>query len=131
MEGPEGIRPIFWLGDSRKNVRSFPDEVRDVMGYGLLLAQKGGKHPDAKPLRGFRGAGVLEIIEAYDGNAYRGIYTVKLAGVVYVLHAFQKKSKKGIATPKHDLDVVKDRLKVAREHHAQWSKQQERKGRMP
>lgn len=128
MSGSEEIKPVFWMGNSLKNVRSFPDEVQDVMGYGLFRAQEGGKHPDAKPLRGFHGAGVLEIIEEYDGDAYRGIYTVKLAGVVYVLHAFQKKSKKGIATPKHDIDVVKDRLKQARKHHAEWSKQQKRKG---
>jgi len=126
--GSEETKPIFWLGNSQKNLRSFPDEVRDVMGYGLFLAQKGGKHPDAKPLKGFGGAGVLEIMEEHDGNAYRSVYTVKLAGVVYVLHAFQKKSKKRIATPKHDVDLVKDRLKQARKHHAEWSKQQEREG---
>ncbi len=110
VSGSEELKPVFWLGDSQKNVRSFPDEVRDVMGYGLFRAQKGFKHPDAKPLKGFGGSGVLEIVEDHDGNAFRAVYTVKLADAVYVLHAFQKKSKKGIATPKHDLDLVKDRL---------------------
>jgi len=77
------------------------------------LAQIGDKHPTAKPLKGFSGAGVLEIVDNYDGDTYRTVYTVKLAGVVYVLHAFQKKSKKGIATPKKDIDMIKKRLKLA------------------
>ena len=125
MDGPKVPKPLFWMGTTRKNVRGFPKEVRDVLGYGLYLAQMGGKHPDAKPLRGFRGSGVLEIVEDHDGSTYREVYTVKLAGAVYVLHAFQKKSKKGIATPKHDIDLVKERLKQARKHYAEWNKQQE------
>ncbi len=128
MDGRKGTKSVVWLGDSLKNVRGFPSEVRDVMGYGLYLAQKGGKHPDAKPLRGFGGSGVVEIVEDYDGNTFRSVYTIKLAGAVYVLHAFQKKSKKRIATPKHDLDLIKDRLKQARKHHADCSKQRGRKG---
>ena len=99
-----------------------------MFAYGLYLAERGGKHPDAKPLRGFGGSGVLEIVEDHDGNTFRAVYTVKLADAVYVLHAFQKKSKKGIATPKGDLDLIKDRLRQAREHHAEWSKQREREG---
>ncbi len=125
MDTREAQKPLFWMGTTRKSVRDFPDEVREVLGYGLYLAQKGSKHPDAKPFRGFRGSGVLEIVEDHDGNTYRAVYTLKLAGAVYVLHAFQKKSKKGIATPKHDLDLVKDRLKQARKHYAEWSKQRE------
>ena len=91
------------------------------MGYALYLAQTGGKSPDAKPLKGFGGSGVLEIVEDHEGGTYRAVYTVKLAGAVYALHAFQKKSKKGIATPKQDIDLIKERLIRAREHYAAWS----------
>jgi phage-related protein len=87
------------------------------MGYALLLAENGDKHPDAKPLQGFGGAGVVEITDDYDGNTYRAVYTVKFESAVYVLHAFQKKSHKGIATPKSDLDLIKMRLKQAEEDH--------------
>jgi len=92
------------------------------MGYGLYVAQKGGKHPDAKPLKGFRGAGVIEIIERHDGNTYRAVYTVRLADAVYLLHAFEKKSKRGIATPKPDLDLIKRRLQQAEVHDKDWTK---------
>lgn len=87
------------------------------MAYALLLAENGDKHPDAKPLQGFGGAGVLEMIDDYDGNTYRAVYTVKFESAVYVLHAFQKKSHKGIATPKSDIDLIKIRLKQAEEDH--------------
>ncbi len=123
MKGQETPKPLFWMGTTRKNVRGFPKEVRDVVGYGLYLAQMHEKHPDAKPLKGFRGTGSLEIVDDYDGNTYRAVYTVKLAGAVYALHAFQKKSKKGIATPKHDIDLIKERLKQARKHYAELTKQ--------
>lgn len=92
------------------------------MGYGLYVAQKGGKHPDVRPLKGFRGAGVLEIIERHDGDTYRAVYTVKLADAVYVLHAFQKKSKRRMATPKPDLDLIKDRFRQAEVHWKDWTK---------
>lgn len=97
-----------------------------MFAYGLYLAERGGKHPGAKPLKGFGGSGVLEIVEDHDGSTFRAVYTVKLSDAVYVLHAFQKKSKKGIATPKADLDLIKDRLKQAREHHAELSSLRER-----
>lgn len=106
-------KPVVWLGNTLDELRKFPEEVRDEMGYALYLAQIGDKHPTAKPLKGFAGAGILEIVDNYDGDTYRTVYTVKLAGVVYVLHAFQKKSKKGIATPKKDIDLIKKRLKLA------------------
>ncbi len=83
------------------------------MAYALFLAEKGDKHPDAKPLQGFGGAGVVEMIEDHDGSTYRAVYTVKFEGAVYVLHAFQKKSHKGIATPKSDMDLIKLRLRQA------------------
>ena len=87
----------------------------------MYLAQTGSKHPHAKPLKGFGGAGVLEIVENEDGDTYRAVYTVKLAGIVYVLHAFQKKSRQGIATPKQDIDLIQQRLKRAQEHYAEYS----------
>lgn len=89
------------------------------VGYALYLAQCGEKHRSTKPLKGFKGTGVLEIVEDFDGDTYRAVYTVKLAGVVYVLHAFQKKSKQGIATPKQDIDLIETRLKRAKEHYSQ------------
>ena len=91
-----------------------------MLGFGIYLAQMGEKHPDAKPLKGgseFKGAGVLEMVDDHNGDTYRGVYMVKFAGVIYVLHAFQKKSKKGIATPKADIDLIKTRLKAARAHY--------------
>jgi phage-related protein len=94
------------------------------MGFALFLAQQGRKHSDAKPLRGFGGAGVLEIVEDHAGNTYRAVYTVRLAGRVYVLHAFQKKSKPGIETPKSEIDLIKRRLKRAEEEHGAWLERQ-------
>lgn len=88
------------------------------MGYALYVAETGGKHPDAKPLKGFGGGGVLEIVEDHDGDTFRAVYTIQFAGALYVLHAFQKKSRKGIRTPKGVLDLVNQRLKAAKEHHA-------------
>jgi phage-related protein len=90
------------MGSSRKDLKAFPDLVQDACGFALWLAQTGRKHPNAKPLRGFKGAGVLEIVENREGNTYRAIYTVRFAKAVYVLHAFQKKSKKGIQTPRYE-----------------------------
>ncbi len=101
------------MGSSRRDLLGFPDEVRREIGYALYFAQAGGKHPAAKPLKGFHGGGVLEIVEDQSGNAYRAVYTVRFATAVYVLHAFQKKSKKGIATPHHEIELIKDRLKLA------------------
>lgn len=94
-----------------------PSDVIDVFGYALYLAQIGGKHEQAKPLKGFASAGVLEIVEHSGGSTYRAVYTVRLAGAVFVLHVFQKKSKRGIATPKTELDLIWSRLKAA-EHAA-------------
>jgi phage-related protein len=110
-------KPIEWIGSSLKDLRGFPEEVKDVMGVALDVAQQGEKHESAKPLQGFGGAGVLEVIDDFDGDTYRAVYTVKLKGVVYVLHAFQKKSKKGISTPKEEIDLVKKRFKAAEEHY--------------
>jgi phage-related protein len=87
------------------------------MGQAIDDAEHGGEHPSAKALKGFGGRGVLEIVDHFDGNTYRAVYTVKFAGVIYVLHAFQKKSKKGISTPQRDIDLIKARLKRAEEHY--------------
>ena len=113
------LKPLVWVATSLKDLREFPDEVQRSMGYALYLAQVGKKHLEAKPLKGFHGAAVLEVVEDFDGNAYRAVYTVKLAGVVYALHAFQKKSKKGRKTSPADLAKVQARLKMAEEIHAQ------------
>ena len=102
----------------------FPKGVRQTFGQALFDAQTGGKHPDAKPLKGFHGAGVLEVVEDDDGNTYRAVYTVKFAGVVNVLHAFQKKSKSGNRTPTEEIEKVKTRFKQAEKHHAEWAQKQ-------
>lgn len=111
------LKSVVWIGSSRRDLRSFPDEVKDVMGFALYQAQLGLKAVSAKPLRGFGGTGVLEIVEDYRTDTYRAVYTVKFSDFVYVLHAFQKKSKKGIATPKPEVDLIKKRLSAAEEHH--------------
>jgi len=103
-------------------VRSFPEAVRCEIGAALYLAQLGGKHVAAKPLRDI-GPGILEVVSDHRGDTFRAVYTVRLAGRVYVLHAFQKKSKTGIATPKPEIELVKRRLKRAIEIHAAWEKQ--------
>lgn len=99
------------------------------MGYALYLAQVGSKHPSAKPLKGFSGAGVLEVVEDHDGDTYRAAYTLTLPGVVYVLHAFQKKSKKGIATTQRDLALIRQRLKRATEIHERYVEPDRMEGR--
>src|SRR5436190_17605627 len=105
--GPGRPKPVFWVASSRKDLRRFPKGVRQTFGQALFDAQTGGKHPDAKPLKGFHGAGVLEVVADDDGNTYRAVYTVKFAGVVYVLHAFQKKSKSRVRTPAEEIAKVK------------------------
>ncbi|MEQ8999417.1 MAG: type II toxin-antitoxin system RelE/ParE family toxin [Coleofasciculus sp. B1-GNL1-01] len=120
------LKPVEWVGSSLEDLKTFPEEVQQVVGYALYLAQCGEKHPSAKPLKGFKGAGVLEVVENFDKDTYRAVYTVKLAGVVYVLHAFQKKSKQGIATPKQEIELIEARLKRAKEHYAENYRQQQK-----
>jgi len=121
-----GLRkPLFWIGSTKRDLKTFPDEVQDMMGHALDIAQQGKKHQDAKPLVGFGGAGVLEIVEDYAGDTYRAVYTVRFIGAVYALHAFQKKSKKGIETPKQEIDLIRSRLKKAEAHYAEWSQKKE------
>lgn len=112
------LKPLRWIASAREDLRAFPKPVRVVMGFALDRAQRGGKHPSAKPLKGFGGAGVLEIVDDFDADAFRTVYTVRLRGALYVLHAFQKKSKKGIATPRHELDLIRQRLRLAEADHA-------------
>jgi phage-related protein len=115
------MRDLFWIGSSLEDVKQFPEEVRREVGYALYAAQCGLKHPHAKPLKGFAGGSVLEIVESFDTNAYRAIYTVRLSSGVYVLHAFQKKSTQGIKTARRDIDLIEDRMKVAIEDDKQRS----------
>jgi len=116
----ESIKPVVWIGSSRSDLASFPEDVKDAVGYALYIAQRGGKHADAKPLRGFGGAGILEIVDDHAGDTYRAVYTVRLAGRVYVLHVFQKKSRTGITTPKAVIELIRSRLKRAEEEHTRW-----------
>lgn len=108
-------RDLVWISASLEDLKGFPEPVRRVMGFALFQAQCGGKHVQAKPLRGFGGAGVLEVIEDFDGNAFRAVYTVRFADAVYVLHAFHKRSKRRIETPRREMEVVRSRLRLARD----------------
>lgn len=112
------LKPLVWIGSSKEDLKAFPGRVQGVMGYALYRAQQGKKHQDAKPLKGFGGASVLEIVDDHDGDTYRAVYTVKFADIVYVLHAFQKKAKRGIATPKQAMDLIRQRLQRAKEDYA-------------
>jgi phage-related protein len=118
-EGPSP-KPVRWVGGSRDDLRGFPEEVRNRVGGALWEAQLGRKAPFAKPLKGFGGAAVLEVVDGFDRNTYRAVYTVRFAGVVYVFHAFQKKSKSGIATPRQEIALIEQRLERAREDYKQW-----------
>jgi phage-related protein len=120
--GTDLAKPVRWVGSSKDDLRTFPEEVRRRVGGALWDAQIGLKAPYAKPLRGFGGATVLEVVDDFDGDTYRAVYTVRFAGAVYVLHAFQKKSKRGTSTPEAELDLIKRRLKRAKEDYEQWSK---------
>jgi phage-related protein len=111
-----GERPLHWVGSSKRDFLAFPDQVKSDIGYALGLAQLGGKHPHAKPWKG-EGSGVFEIVENYDGGTYRAVYTVRFESVVYVLHAFQKKSPSGKRTASVDVELIGERLKRAREDY--------------
>ena len=120
--GELDIKPLFWMGSSHKDLKAFPEDVQDVMGRALLDAQLNDRHPDAKPLQGFGGAGVLEMVDDFAGDTYRTVYTVRFKGAVYVLHAFQKKATRGIATPRHEMDLVRERYRAAEKHYLHWKK---------
>ncbi len=112
----EGEKPVAWVGSAKRDFMEFPEPVKGEMGNALGVAQFGGKHPSAKPWKG-QGSGVFEIVENFDGDTYRAVYTVKFREVVYVLHAFQKKSPKGIRTARGDIELIERRLKLAREDY--------------
>ena len=109
---PTPTKPLRWVASRKKDLMAMPEAVQDTFGYALHLAQVGQKHPDAKPMKGFGGAGVVEVVEDFQGDAYRAVYTVRYAEAVYVVHCFQKKSMQGIATPKPDVELIKSRLKA-------------------
>jgi len=117
------INPVIWIGSSRDDLRRLSEAVQDEIGYALYFAQRNRRHPSAKPLKGFGGAGVLEIIRSDSGGTYRAVYTVKFAEVVYVLHVFQKKSKKGSQTPKTDVNLIHRRLAVAAAHYCEHKRE--------
>jgi phage-related protein len=123
MSVVEFPKPVFWIGSSRTDLKEFPDGVQDAMGFALWHAQIGQKHADAKPMKGLGGGGVLEVVANRARSTYRAVYTVRYAGAVYVLHAFQKKSKQGIKTAQCDMVLIRKRLKVAKEHYENWQKQ--------
>jgi phage-related protein len=112
-------KPLKWVGSSKKDLLALPVSVRQFFGYALDFAQNGEKHDAAKILKGFGGAGVLEVVEDDAGGTYRAVYTVRFKEAVFVLHCFQKKSKHGIETPKADMDIIRDRLKDA----AAWAEE--------
>jgi len=111
-----GEKPLDWVGSSKRDFLTFPEPVQDELGNALGLAQFGGKHPKAKPWKG-QGAGVFEAVENHDGDTYRAVYTVRFREVVYVLHAFQKKSPSGIRTARTDIELIAQRLKAAQQDY--------------
>ncbi|MCC7325796.1 MAG: type II toxin-antitoxin system RelE/ParE family toxin [Burkholderiales bacterium] len=107
------LKPRAWVGSAKRDMLALPEEVIDTFGYALYVAQAGKKHANAKALHGFGSAGVLEIVEDCRGSAYRAVHTVRFSALVFVLHVFQKKAKHGIATPRQDMELIRERLKVA------------------
>ena len=111
------MKPVIWIGSSRRDLRDMPQQVRRDIGQALYAAQQGLTDPAAKPLKGFGGARVMEIVERYRTDAYRAVYTAHFDNAVYVLHVFQKKSKSGIATPKQEIELIRRRLAEAERHY--------------
>ena len=128
MSDASGLKALKFIGSSREDVKAFPEDVRQDIGYAFFEAQRGQKSAAAKPLQGFGGAGVLEIIERHDGGTYRAVYTVKFRDVVYVLHCFQKKARHGIKTPRQDIELIKQRLRVAEHDYETHDRVNEEKG---
>jgi phage-related protein len=121
------VKPCLFVGPSRRELKSFPDEVRGSIGHALHQAQVGDEPQSAKALKGFGGRHVLEIVADFDGNTFRAVYTVRFADAIYVLHAFQKKSKRGIATPKQTKELIKSRLRDAENDYRARQTQGEQK----
>lgn len=109
------LKPVIWVGSSLRDLREFPDPVKDHVGYALYAAQRGGRHRDTKTLAGFGGAGVVEVLTDFRSDTFRAVYTVRFGDAVYVLHAFQKKSKTGIETPRREIETIARRLREAEE----------------
>lgn len=122
------IKELGWIASSKKDLMEFPFVVRKEMSHALYIAQQGDKHKDAKPLKGFGGATVLEVVQNDGNGTYRTMYTVQFQEVIYVLHAFQKKSTTGIKTPKQDMGLVKKWLVMAQQMHKEWLAQQKKRG---
>lgn len=125
-EAGSALKPVRWIGRSREDLRAFPEEVKDTIGYALWRVQLGEKYQHAKALKGFGDASVIEVIEDFDRATYRAIYTVRFAEAIYVLHVFQKKSTRGIKTPESDLRLVRLRLRKAEEEHVKAEKERSR-----
>lgn len=109
----EAPKPVRWIGTSLRDLRAFPGPVRLDIGHALFAAQEGKTDPAAKPLKGFGGAGVFEIVASHQGSAWRAVYTVRFRDAIYVLHVFQKKSTQGIATPAREIELIRKRLAEA------------------
>ncbi|MEI8153990.1 MAG: type II toxin-antitoxin system RelE/ParE family toxin [Hyphomicrobiales bacterium] len=118
------MKAVVWMGSSRRDLKTFPRAVQSNVGHALYTAQCGETDPSAKPLKGFGGTAVMEIVERHAGDAFRAVYTAAVGDVLYVLHAFQKKSTRGIATPQREIDLIKARLKDARDLHRQNTQRQ-------
>ncbi|BBU27045.1 hypothetical protein BTHE68_07790 [Burkholderia sp. THE68] len=112
------VKPLRWVGSAKRDLKTMPADVQDMFGFALYQAQSGRKHEQAKPLKGFGSAGVLEVVESSKDGAFRAVYTVRFEHAVYVLHCFQKKSASGIATPRPDMEIIRARLKAAQAHAA-------------
>lgn len=123
-----GSKSIVWLASTKRDLKGLPDEVQDRFGYALWIAQIGRTHPSAKALAGFGDASVIEVVEDWQGNAYRAVYTVRFEEFLYVLHVFQKKSHRGARTPKADVEVIRERLKAAKAIHKALGKKDKRHG---
>jgi phage-related protein len=117
---PQDAKPLFWLTESKHTLSAFPPDVRDEIGQALWVAQLGAKSPRAKPLKGFGDGSVLEVVDNFDGNAYRAVYTIRFAQAIYVLHVFQKKSHRGVSMPRRDIELIRLRLAQACEDYHQW-----------
>ena len=118
------VKPVAWIGSTKKDLLAMPEEVQSQVGFALFQVQCGQMPAEAKPLKGFGGASVQEIVVDYDRDTYRAVYTVRFAGWVYVLHCFQKKSKSVIKTPQEDIDLIHARLKAARADFETWQSTQ-------
>lgn len=122
MASAQPLKRLFWMGSSKSDLKSLPSRVVDVFGYALYLAQAGRKHEQAKPLKGFGSASVLEVVEDWEGNTFRAAYTVRFQCGVFVLHVFQKKSRRGVSTPARQIDLIRRRLKLAEQMAAEVEK---------